>query len=304
MHEKIIQEITTQATSINAHVGLYALHLESKTEVCLHADERFPLASIDKIAIAACCLGLAEKGDLSLQQLISIEETDLRPGTGLLNKRFDIPGVAMSGENLIRLLLELSDNTANDKLLRMIGGPGAVTAWLKKNDIDDINIDRSCLRGLADQIGLRNIPDDERCTLQQFEAMENTIDNETKRRFEENYLLDSKDTATPAAVGKLLKNIFTHQIISRKSAEFMFACMRRCQTGRMRIRAGFSADANVKVAHKTGTMFGITNDVGIIELPNNRGNLILVIFVKSTATTLQEQEKLIADTVKIIEKFI
>ena len=40
--------------------------------------------------------------------------------------------------DLISLTIEDGDNTAADALLRRIGGPGAVTAWLRLHDIQDI----------------------------------------------------------------------------------------------------------------------------------------------------------------------
>jgi beta-lactamase class A len=52
--------------------------------------------------------------------------------------------------------------------------------------------------------------------------------------------------------------------------------MTRTSTGKNRIRAGLPA--GTLVAHKTGTLFGVTDDVGIVRLPDGR-HLAVVFFV-------------------------
>jgi beta-lactamase class A len=52
--------------------------------------------------------------------------------------------------------------------------------------------------------------------------------------------------------------------------------MTRTSTGRNRIRAGLPA--GVLLAHKTGTLSGVTDDVGIVRLPDGR-HLAMAIFV-------------------------
>jgi beta-lactamase class A len=52
--------------------------------------------------------------------------------------------------------------------------------------------------------------------------------------------------------------------------------MTRTSTGKNRIRAGLPDDAIL--AHKTGTLAGVTDDVGIVRLPDGR-HLAMAIFV-------------------------
>jgi beta-lactamase class A len=69
--------------------------------------------------------------------------------------------------------------------------------------------------------------------------------------------------------------------------------MRRCETGPNRIKGLLAPD--VVVRHKTGTLgIGVANDVGIIDLPNGAGHLVVAIFVKESSRPADAQERAIA----------
>jgi len=52
------------------------------------------------------------------------------------------------------------------------------------------------------------------------------------------------------------------------------------------------------VAHKTGTIGGTTNDVGIITLPDGAGHVIVTAFVKDSTRPVPEREKAIAEVAR------
>jgi len=55
--------------------------------------------------------------------------------------------------------------------------------------------------------------------------------------------------------------------LSEKSTELLLDIMERCETGAGRLK-GLLPEGTV-IAHKTGTIGGTTNDVGIITLPQD-----------------------------------
>ena len=93
-------------------------------------------------------------------------------------------------------------------------------------------------------------------------------------------------------MAQLLQNIWSREVLSDENSELLLDIMRRCQTGDARIKG--ILPPRTTVYHKTGTIGGTTNDVGIIELPGDAGNIVVVIFIKEAKIDNAESEKIIA----------
>jgi beta-lactamase class A len=75
--------------------------------------------------------------------------------------------------------------------------------------------------------------------------------------------------------------------------------MLRCQTGERRLKGDLPA--SVEVAHKTGTIGGTVNDAGVIFLPYNRGQVVIVVFTKNTDNEKTEDvERVIAQIARFV----
>ena len=72
--------------------------------------------------------------------------------------------------------------------------------------------------------------------------------------------------------------------------------MTRCETGQGRLQ-GILPDGTV-VAHKTGSIGGTTNDVGIITLPGDGGHVIVAAFIKESDLETPERERAIAEVAR------
>jgi beta-lactamase class A len=57
------------------------------------------------------------------------------------------------------------------------------------------------------------------------------------------------------------------------------------------------------VAHKTGTIGGTTNDVGIITLPDGAGHVAITVFVKSSEKEVSVRERTIAEVARAVHDF-
>ena len=77
--------------------------------------------------------------------------------------------------------------------------------------------------------------------------------------------------------------------------------MSRCKTGENRLK-GFLPEKTY-VAHKTGTIGSTTNDVGIIKLPNDKGHVIVVAFIKDSEIEMPEREKAIAHAARAVHDY-
>ena len=107
-----------------------------------------------------------------------------------------------------------------------------------------------------------------------------------------------RDTATPQAMAELLQMIWSNKILEKENSELLIDIMSRCQTGEGRLKGILPKDTYV--AHKTGTIGATTNDVGIIRLPQNKGNVIVVAFVKDSDLTIPERERAIAHVARSV----
>ena len=91
---------------------------------------------------------------------------------------------------------------------------------------------------------------------------------------ERGHLADIKDVATPVAMVQLLRILDSGTALSSQSRAYLLGLMRQCRTGTRRIRG--LLPAGTLVEDKTGTLDGITNDVGFITMPDGRRVAIAV----------------------------
>lgn len=142
--------------------------------------------------------------------------------------------VGRPAAKVMELMIVHSDNHAADQLLAAVGGPIAVQQWLWSQKITGIRVDRTIAQLLR----------------------------------EPGHLADSKDVATPVAMVGLLNKLDNGMLLTPRSRTFLFDLMGRCATGTRRIRA--LLPAGTLVEDKTGTLDGVTNDVGFMTMPDGR----------------------------------
>ena len=155
-----------------------------------------------------------------------------------------------------------SDNVATDLLLKDIGGPDTVHQWLQSNGIANIRVDR-------------------------------TIAQLLRARRD---LWDRRDSATPVAMVSLLQRLDTGNLLRPQSRSYLLDLMSRCMTGRNRMKA--LLPGGTRVEHKTGTLDGLTDDVGFITMPDGR-RLAVAIFARGgrdRPRTIAEAARTIYDT--------
>lgn len=276
-------------------VGIY--HIESGKELYFNENEAFPMASSFKVAVAVQLLRRVESRELRLDSMITLQPTDLHPGSGTLSNLFDDPGVQLSIRNLLELMLLISDNSATDICLRLAGGASAVNKMLNTNGIEGQRLDRSTLKLIADYVGVA-VVNENVMTLSEFNKLAEKLTPEQQKRAAETFSKDRQDTSTPLAMTQLLLKISQGKLLNTDNTKLLLDIMYRCQTGDTRLK-GF-LPPGTRVAHKTGTIGGTTNDVGIIELPNKAGNVIVSVFVKDSTKEIPEREKVIAHVARSV----
>lgn len=292
-------EIERLAESSLGTVGVAAIHLESGRGVLLNGEERFPMASTYKVPIAVEILAQVDEGKRSLDDLITMQTSDHVVTYGALSDFFDTPGSRLTIQNVLGLMLRISDNIATDLLFREAGGAEAITARMRASGAEGIRVDRTTRALIANFLGRDEATVTSPMPPAEYNRLvtaENSSQVDEGRLIELNqaFNADPRDTATPRAMAALLRKIWKREILSEESSALLIDIMARCETGGNRIPGALPP--GTPVAHKTGTIGESTNDVGVITLPGDAGHVISVVFVKeSKLPSTQAMEPVIAE---------
>lgn len=298
--QRLEREIVRAAKAAGGTVGVSAVHIESGRRFTLNGGERFPMASTYKIPIAVQLLTRVDQGEITLDRMIELKPSDLRPGGGILTALLNKPGVALSVRNLLELMLLISDNSATDLLLRLAGGPEAVTARMRALGIRDMEISRPTINLIADAAGYA-LPPEKEWTPELFKKLDEPAPPESRKAASQKFEADPRDTSTPEAMVMLLERIFRGDLLKQENGTLLLDVMKRCRTGTARLKGILPAET--VVAHKTGTIGGITNDAGIITLPDDAGHVAIAVFVKSSEKETPERERAIAHIARAVYDF-
>jgi beta-lactamase class A len=96
----------------------------------------------------------------------------------------------------------------------------------------------------------------------------------------------------------LLARVAEGDALSAASSGLLLDIMTRSSTGGARIKGHLPE--HVSVAHKTGTIGGTTNDVGVITLPGDAGRVAIAVFVKGSPVPVERREHTIAEVSRAI----
>lgn len=279
--------------SSGGRLGVSALRVKTGERVQLNTNARYPMASTFKVPVALKVLDQVDHGVISLSQEIVVDNRNLSPGSGELNKTMDpdMPKASTVGD-LLEAMMHSSDNTATDHLLAMIGGPKAVTEHARRLGVSDVDVNRPAAQLVADSWGFKLPPPGER-TRKTLVGLLNRTPQAAREKAAKRFLDDARDTATPDAMVTLLERLATGKALSKGSTELLLDIMANCKTGPRRIKG--ELPRGIPVAHKTGTLTRVaTNDVGIMTLSWGDGPLIVAIYLSGSPQPLAQQERAIA----------
>jgi beta-lactamase class A len=274
------EQVAASAYSEHGIVGLAATNLETGETISYGGRTPFPMASTVKVAIAGAYLSGVDNGRFHLDQLY----------------RFGRRGRAIaSAHQLIERMLIRSDNVAADILLKAVGGTEAVNAWLMRAGIRGQRMDRTIARLVYDDRGRtgRFLPANLPRTPEEV-AQSATFDEDGQ--VNPAFVGDARDTSTPSAMVRLLARLHKGAVLSADSTDYLFDVMARCVTGSRRIKG--MLPAGTPVAHKTGTLAGVSDDVGIITLPNGH-HLAIAIFARGMRSEW-ERDRSIAQVARLL----
>ncbi len=284
-----LEALATDVAAISARakpgvLGLGFMNLESGQMWTLNGERPFPMQSIFKAALGAAVLSEVDAGRLSLAENMSIGGRQLSPPHSPIAEAW--PGRAIyTVDQLLIAAVSDSDNTAADVLMKRIGGPGAVTAWLQSKKVDEVRIDRYERELQPESMGMASFRQAWKGAA--FASAMATVQPEVRRRAALAYLRDPRDTATPRGMLLFLSRLAAGELLSAASTRRLLTIMAQSPRGPERLKAGFPKGA--VFAHKIGTSGsdqGLNlayNDVGILTLADHRSYAVAAFLSGSTA---------------------
>lgn len=297
--EELGEEIERYETLLEGgKLGVGVLHLESGRSLFHRGDERFPMASTYKVPIATQLLTRVDAGTMRLDSLVEVQQGDLHPGSGVLEELFDDPGVILSVRNLMELMLLISDNSATDICLRLAGGPDAVNRRMREIGVEELTVDRPTVALIADYYGIDELPPTDQVTPERWDELSEGVPDERREQAREDFNDDLRDTSTPRAMADLLELIWRGEALSASSTTVLKDVLRRVQTGTGRLKG--MLDDSITVSHKTGTIGGTLNDVGVIELPDGGGHVISAVFTKESDLDREDRAEVVAHVARAV----
>jgi beta-lactamase class A len=250
----------------DAVIGVAAIHLESGRRLSVRGKDCFPMGSVYKFPIALTVLRKVDDGALSLRRQVTIEPKDFAAGWSPLRDQAEGRAITLTVEQLLRHMVSISDNTASDALLRIVGGAPVVTTRMADLGFGGVRVDRSETQMAADL---------------------------SKPNGKANYAIDMRDTSTPEDMVALLFAFWRGRDgLSHQSHDLLVKLMTETATGMRRIKSAVPQGATV--THKTGTMPGTHNDVAVITSPDGANHIAIAIFTKAASSKSEDCEDDIA----------
>ncbi|URW75733.1 class A beta-lactamase-related serine hydrolase [Sphingomonas donggukensis] len=263
------------------------------------ADRRMPQQSVSKLWVAMTVLDQIDSGRLTLDSPVTIRPTDLtlfhQPVASLVAK----DGVYNTTvRDLLNRAMTQSDNTANDSLLRTVGGPTAVRAFITKKSLGNIRFGPGERLLQSKTAGLTWRQD--MAMGRAFEAARARLPAEVRQTAYQSYVSDPPDGASPSAIASALARLKKGMILSPTSTDYLMRTMESSKTGKYRMRG--AVPPGWSFGHKTGTgqdLLGRTagyNDVGFLIAPDGR-SYALAIMIGDTRRPIQQRQLLMQGVV-------
>lgn len=246
----LIQAAQQAESSLQARVGLAVLDTADGQRWQYRADERFPMASTSKALI---CAALLARGQGAMKTAWLVQQEAIQSYSPTTEK---MVGEYVPAAQLCAITMRNSDNTAANGVLEMLGGPAAVTSFVRTVGDSVTRLDRN----------------------------EPTL-NEARPG-------DPRDTTTPQAMVQTLQNLVLGDALEPHARERLIAWLRNNEVGGPLLRAGVPEDWTM--ADRTGAGGFGTRGVVAVIWPPKRAPLIAAVYVTETEASMEDSNTAIA----------
>ncbi|PMR77945.1 class A beta-lactamase [Halomonas endophytica] len=262
--ENLIFDAARQTEArLDARVGLAIYDTGSGASWLYNADERFPMASTFKVLACGALLARSDAGYENRNRLVPIVQSDLVTYSPVTEGWL---GQEVSLDALCAATMRTSDNTAANKVLEALGGPDAVTAFL---------------RSIGDEVT-------------RLDRWETELNEATPG--------DLRDTTTPAAMANSLQRLLLGDALSPSAKATLTEWLVGNEVGEPLLRAGIPDDWHI--GDRTGAGGHGSRGVVAIVWPPERAPLIAAIYITQTEASMEQRNEAIATIGRALAKTV
>jgi beta-lactamase class A len=299
--QSIRDRIGDLGRSFDGRVGIAVRSVDDGWAIGWKADELYPQQSVSKLWVSIAAMDAVDKGRVSLDDQVTLTRGDLtlfhQPIAALILGG----GYTTSLGDLMVKAITTSDNTANDKLMRAIGGPAAVRAVIASKRLGAIrfyNGERALQSRIAGLIWSPSYS-----IGNAFYDARDALPLAIRKAAFDRYVNDPYDGAAPSAIVDALARLKRGELLSPGSTQRLLNIMSNTKTGANRLKGGLAPGWVLN--HKTGTgqVLGANqagyNDIGILTAPDGKSYAVAVM-IKLTSVPLPVRMTLMNNVVRAV----
>jgi beta-lactamase class A len=269
----LTQEIFSEALTdyfdgLSGLVGVAVHDLETGASFGYNATEVFPTASTLKVPLLYVLYRLAEAEEIDLSERVTLSYADRVPGSGVLQHMDE--GLQPTLRDLAELMIIVSDNWATDLLWNRL------TKERVNATLTGIGMTQTSLPFTIFELFSTLADADPTAPETTYDFLNTFLKTYDPAPDNPAMVFDARnDTSTPDDMVRLLSLIDAGDGISESGREDMLNTLKHQNfttilQGRLPIREG------IEVAHKTGSLRGVKNDVGLVYGPSARYAIALM----------------------------
>jgi beta-lactamase class A len=283
-------------------VGIAVKSIDNGWETGWKDHDLYPQQSVSKLWVAITALDAVDQGRIALDDKVTLTKDDLTLFHEPIAEEILKDGsyTTTLGDLMLREITQ-SDNTANDKLMRVAGGPSAVRAMIARKHLGAIRFANG-ERAMQSRIAGLAWSQDYALNGKFFQVRDALPMNVRQAAFDR-YIANPYDGAAPYAIVNALARLKRGELLSPQSTAHLLDVMSHTHTGPNRLKGGLQPGWTLN--HKTGTgqeLGGVQagyNDVGILTAPDGKSYSVAVM-IKKTSTPLPVRMTLMNNVVAAV----
>lgn len=253
-------QLAALESASGGRLGVVAFNTASGARVQHRAHERFPFCSTFKLMLSAAILERSAKDGSLLARRVNYSKSDLVSYSPITEKNL---ATGMTVAALCAATVQYSDNAAANLLLKILGGPPALTAFARSIGDQTFRLDR-------------------------WETELNTA-----------IPGDLRDTTTPAAMADSVQRLALGDALGAAQREQLKTWLLGNTTSTERFLAG--VPAGWKVGDKTGSGdYGTTNDIGVLWQPAGAAPLVVAVYLTFPEKDAKGRNDVVASATRIV----